>query len=210
MTSKSITGRTNSISSSRQSKLTASVLPKEVNDDKVPVSRQWLLALRRFIKLAITRSDYTVREIETRLYPTIRHAEGCPAVENDEVHCLQDTFRVDHAAECPSKDEPAKFCTCPRALVSAGCPDRELRMTLRCILESLIDLTEQAPIRKFGSDEEYLFPTRDGYTAMVVEIEFLRERLAELGPDGADRLGAPEIIKMPADTEPRLEENATQ
>jgi hypothetical protein len=152
-----------SITAARQSKLNAPILPQEPNNDKMPIARQHYLAMRRFIKLSLQRSDYTIREIETRLYPTIRHADGCAAIDNDEVHCLPE------------------------------CPDRELRMTLRCILESLIDLTEQAPLRKFGADEEYLFPTRDGYTAMVVEIEYLRDRLAELEPGSLDRIGAPEI-----------------
>jgi hypothetical protein len=179
------------------------VLPQEPNDDKVPVARQWLLGMRRFTRLALDRSDYTIREIETRLYPTLRHADGCPAVRNDELHCLADAYETRHEAGCPAAggsrvvDDEVKAanCDCPRVLARPGCPDRELRMTLRCVLETLIDLTEQAPLRKFSADEPYLFPTRDGYTAMVAEIEYLRERLAELAPGEPARLGAPEIVR---------------
>ena len=202
----------NSITASRQSKLAAPILPQEPNNDKMPVARQHYLAMRRFIKLALQRSDYTVREIETRLYPTLRHADGCPAIANDEMHCSADVYRTDHTIEClatKAKREVAAdaavaadvvTCECKKTIVSAGCPDRELRMTLRCVLETLIDLTEQAPIRKFGADEEYLFPTRDGYTAMVVEIEYLRDRLAELEPDAVPRLGAPELVNESEET----------
>ena len=197
--------RNSSITASRQSKANAPILPQETNDDKLPVSRQYLLAMRRFTKLALTRADYAIREIETRLYPEIRHADGCPAVDNDSVHCLSDVYETAHVDGCPAvgalqnrpgepeKETVSAFCECSKVLIREGCPDRERRMTLRCILEGLVDLTEQAPIRKFGADEVYIFPTRDGYTAMVAEIEFLRERLSELEPEAPARLGAPEL-----------------
>lgn len=203
-----MTAPKNSITASRQSKLNAPILPQEPNDDKMPVARQHYMAMRRFAKLALQRSDYTVREIETRLYPTLRHAGGCPAVADDEMHCLADVYEVEHTTQCLATKAKREAeivatdaavapgvvtCECPKTLVKDGCPDRELRMTLRCILESLIDLTEQAPVRKFGTEETYLFPTRDGYTAMVVEIEYLRDRLAELEPGSPPRIGAPEI-----------------
>ena len=188
-----------SIVSARVPKMGNPVLPQEPNEDKILVARQWLLAVRRFVRKALDRSDYAIREIEGRLYPTIRHVEGCPALDNDEVHCLQDTYRVEHADGCPAASDDSKFCGCPRVKVSDGCPDREQRMTLRCILEGLVDLTEQAPVRKFSADEVYFFPTRDGYTAMVVEIEYLRERLAELDPGAAPRLGAPETDRTAAE-----------
>jgi hypothetical protein len=200
-----------SIVSSREPKHGHPVMPTEPNEDKVPVARQWLLGMRRFTRKALDRADYVVREVETRLYPTLRHAEGCPAVENDELHCLDDVYETNHTAECLASkttregedlEAASPICQCPKTLVRKGCPDRELRLTLRCILETLIDLTEQAPIRKFSADEMYFFPTRDGYTAMVAEIEYLRERLAELAPDEAPRLGAPEIVREPPANEP--------
>jgi hypothetical protein len=189
------------------------VLPTDPNEDKVPVSRQWLLAMRRFTKKSLDRADYTIREIETRLYPGLRHVDGCPAVKNDELHCQDDVYTTQHTVLCTSSTTPREgedlenaspICACPRTLTANGCPDRELRLTLRCILESLIDLTEQAPIRKFGADEMFYFPSRDGYMALVTEIEYLRERLSELSPNEPPRLGAPAIIRS-QDTEPEVQ-----
>ena len=205
-----------SIVSAREPKHGHPVMPTEPNEDKVPVSRQWLLAMRRFVKKSLDRSDYVIREIETRLYPTLRHVEGCPAVANDELHCQDDVYTTDHTAECLASkttregenlENASPICACPKTLMTKGCPDRELRLTLRCVLETLIDLTEQAPIRKFGADEMFYFPSRDGYMALVTEIEYLRERLAELDPNAAPRLGAPEIVRAP-ETTPDV--NATQ
>lgn len=206
MTSSGNRHPSSSIVSARAPKHGHPVLPQEPDEDKILISRQWILAVRGFNKRALDRSEYTIREIETRLYPTLRHASGCPAVANDELHCLTNRYDTRHTAECLASavardGEPnALTCDCPKTLVAAGCPDRELRLTLRCILESLIDLIEQAPIRKFGADEMFYIPSRDGYMAMVTEIEYLRERVAELDPSAAPRLGAPEIVRA-ADTE---------
>jgi len=197
-----------SIVSSRAPKHGNPVLPTNPDEDKVPVARQWLLAMRRFTKKSLDRADYVIREIETRLYPTLRHVDGCPAVKNDELHCQDYIYTTDHTAECLTSrvtregedlENASPICACPKTLTVKGCPDRELRLTLRCILESLIDLTEQAPIRKFGADEMFYFPSRDGYMALVTEIEYLRERLSELDPGAAPRLGAPEIVHAKQD-----------
>ncbi|HEY5243317.1 MAG TPA: hypothetical protein VIJ22_17675 [Polyangiaceae bacterium] len=207
-----------SIVSAREPKHGHPVMPTEPNDDRIPVARQWLLAMRGFVKKSLDRADYVVREIETRLYPGLRHVDGCPAVTNDELHCPDDVYTTDHTAECRASsttregenlEQASPICACPKTLVTKGCPDRELRLTLRCILESLIDLTEQAPIRKFGADEMFYFPSRDGYMALVTEIEYLRARLTELDPGAAPRLGAPEIVRA-ADAKDEADATATQ
>jgi len=137
---------------------------------KILVDEQWLLAMRRFVRKAVDHGERIVTELEVKHPPIIKHAKGCRAVSDDAALCL------------------------PK------CPDRELRATVTCIRALLHDLLDQAPIRKFGADEEYHFPTRDGYMALVVEVEYLRDKLAELEPDGAPRLGAPEIVAPAAET----------
>jgi hypothetical protein len=202
-----------SIVSAREPKHGHPVMPTEPNEVRIAVAQQWLLGLQRFVKKSLDRSDYVVREIETRLYPFLKHADGCPAIGNDDLHCLDDVTTTSHTAECLASATPrdgedleksTRTCSCPRTLARHGCPDRELRLTLRCILETLIDLTGQSPIRKFGADGMYFFPSRDGYTAMVAEIEFLRGRLAEMLPNEPVRLGAPEIARRDTDRPPAL------
>jgi hypothetical protein len=145
---------------------------------KILVDEQWVLALRRFARKALEHAQYALTELEEKHAPPFRHAKGCAGEGDDDARCL------------------------PK------CPDRETRATLKCIRARLHDLVEQAPIRKFGADEEYHFPTRDGYTALVVEIEYLRERLAELDPASAPRIGAPEIVKQ-ASPDPSSPERRT-
>jgi len=134
---------------------------------KILVSEQWILGLRRFARKTIDHVEACLKELEEKHPPVIRHAKGCRAAKDDNLICL-----------------PA-------------CPDRELRATLKCIKARLHDIVDQAPIRKFGADEEYSIPSRDAYTALVVECEYLRDRLAELDPAGAPRIGAPEIMQVP-------------
>jgi len=131
---------------------------------KIPIDEQWVLALRRFVRKSLEHAEYVVKELEERHTPDLRHAKGCRAEDNDDLQC------------------------------SPKCPDRELRSTLKCIRARMHELIEQTPIRKFGVDEEYHFPTRDGYTALVAEIEYLRDKLEELAPSETPRLGAPEIV----------------
>jgi len=127
------------------------------------------LALVRYARLTNERVTYVLKELEEKHPPVLRHAKGCKAAEDDSQQCL------------------------PK------CPDRELRATLTCIRSQLHDLLETAPARKFGKDQPYSFPSRDAYMALVVEVEVLRERVAELDP-APKRIGAPEIVEATVET----------
>ena len=151
------------------------------DDPKVLVDVQHLTAMRRTISKMVERCAYVVRETEDRLYPLIVHTDGCPAIENDDLRCL------------------------------SSCPGYELRLTLKTIVVTLLDLIDRATIRKFGKNDFYAFPSREGYTALVTEIEYLRDKVAEFQPQSTTDEDVKKLLEEHyAPTPDELEASAKQ
>ena len=205
MTSSGNRHPSSSIVSARAPKHGHPVLPQEPDEDKILISRQWILAVRGFNKRALDRSEYTIREIgngSTRPCARLRLPGGRERraslpdeqvrhAPHGRVPCLRGRTRrrAERAHVRLPEDARRRGVSQQRATPHAPVhPQAAYR------------LDRAGPHPQVGADETFYIPSRDGYMAMVTEIEYLRERVAELDPSAAPRLGAPEIVRA-ADTE---------
>ncbi len=167
-------------------------------DQKVPVTvRDW-----NAMKLAMWRCKIALGIIEraaAELVPQCRHIEGCPGAEDNSEPCIADTYETvtdikpdlpafNPAAGADYVDNRTDLSVRSSTLVSSGCPDRELRMSLLVILGASRQL---APVNaRAPSGEMYMAPSRERYGEVMAELgaaqlqnEVFREELKKLAID---------------------------
>lgn len=151
-------------------------------DQRVPIMvRDWSA-----MKLALWRSK-TGWEIAAREAAAIldrcRHADGCPATEDETKPCLSDVYAKEAQLESETDDEYAQ-----RAGVRTqeGCPDREQRMSALVVLNAArmfapVDVRRPANEPYFAPSREYFSEVLSDLGAAQIELEVLREALRAAG-----------------------------
>lgn len=152
-------------------------------DQIVPIkAREW-----QGMKLAAWRAKVALEIIEraaAESLPKCRHVDGCPGATDSTAPCVKDAYETvadietepqppfDPTLGADYRDLRTSFGVKSARLISSGCPDRELRMSLLVILNAARSF---APINaRRPAGEPYFAPSREYFSEVMAELGALQ------------------------------------